>query len=161
MVQYKVPQNVQREDQVLWFITLRQLIILMIGFGISYWIFTHTNQNTNQDKQSVDAVSQMLMWLPAALAVAFAFVKIKSIPLFQFLLLLMENTFFRRPRRWWIAGSGYPFVSMTTNIDLYIKKKKEKLPVEKNVNNEKIKKLAQYLDSQKSEFDPSNKNKTE
>jgi len=148
MVQYKVPQDVQREDQVLWFITLKQLIILLIGFGISYTIFVNANRDAKANGEELEAGTQVLIWMPAMIAAAFAFVKIKAIPLFQFILLFIENTFFRMSRRYWIAGGGDTFVSMTQ--DVQIKKKEIKVTPEKEIDKKKIKSLATFLDSEKS-----------
>ncbi|MCK5460768.1 PrgI family protein [Candidatus Gracilibacteria bacterium] len=142
-MKYKVPQNVQREDQILWFITLKQLIMLLIGGGISYMMFVNLNK-----KYDLHSLEQILVWFPAGIAVAFAFVKIKSIPLLQFILLLIEQGFFRVPRRYWQENSDV-FVSMTTGVKLKEKGKKE-IADKKEVSQEKIKNLAALLDGQKS-----------
>ena len=143
-MRFKVPQDVQREDQILWFLTLRQLIMLIVGFGLSYWIWSSLSK-----KYELHAVEIIFVWLPAAIAAAFAFLKIKGIPLLKFFLLLMEQFMFRPPRRYWILHGGEPFVSMTTSFTMK-RKKKEKAPiVAKNVTSRKIRKLAAILDSKK------------
>ncbi len=142
-MRYKVPQDVQREDQILWFITLRQLIILIIGFGISYTMFNSLNKIF-----VLDEISQILIWFPAGLAAAFAFLKVKGLPLFQFILLLIEQTFFRPPRRRWSQNGGSPFVSLTVPFSLKMKKKVVEKTAGKEVSTEKIKNLAAVLDGQ-------------
>ncbi len=153
-MQYKVPQNVQREDQILWFITLRQLIIMMIGFGISYIIFVNVGKN-----EEPSFPVRILIWLPAAISVAFAFLRIRSIPLPQFILLFIEQTFFRFPRRYWMAGVGEPFVSITTRVTS-LQKKLDDIEA-KEFDPKKAKDLAEFLDNQKSDFDPNKKEKYE
>lgn len=143
-MRFKVPQNVEREDQVLWFITLRQLIILLVGGGISYMLFI--NIAKGKDSSEVSAIMMILIWIPAVLSVIFAFVKIKGIGIVHLFYLLMEHGFFRYPRRYWIAGAGEPFISMTTRIS-DLKKKLEPVP-NKNYDNEKAHKLATFLDTE-------------
>jgi len=147
-MRFKVPQDVQREDQILWFITLRQLVLLLIGFGISYTMFVNM-----KEKYDLTDLELIMIWMPAALCTAFAFVKIKGIGLFQFCLLLIEQLFFRRGRRYWIQNGGDAFFSMTTSVSP-LKKKKEVAEEEKDVSQEKIKNLAKFLDGEKSDFAP-------
>lgn len=140
-MKYKVPQDVQREDQILWFITLKQLIMILLGGGISYLLFVNLSK-----EYELSLLELVIIWLPAGLSVAFAFLKIKGLPLLQFLLLVIEQTFFRAPRRYWQENSDV-FVSMTTNFKLDDKKKKTKM-IEKNYSEEKIKNLAAILDGE-------------
>lgn len=141
-MRYKVPQNVEREDQILWFITLRQLIILLLGGGLSYILFI----NLVRDNDEVSTFMSVVVWIPALLAVIFAFVKIKGLEMFELFLLIMEHGFFRYPRRYWISGTGEPFLSMTTKVDPLEKKKEEIL--NKEYDREKAQKLAEFLDKQ-------------
>lgn len=145
-MQYKVPQDVQREDQILWFITLRQLIMLMVGCGISYLLFVNMKK-----KYDLNELEIALIWLPAAISAALAFLKIKGIKLPQFLLLILEQVFFRRPRRYWIAGAGEPFVSMTTAVKP-LSRKDTSTDEEKSFDTKKVEELAKFLDQEKSDF---------
>ncbi len=142
-MQFKVPRNVQREDTILWFITFRQFLILLVGFGMSYFMYTNLTRNYHMNQ-----IELALCWIPAAVAVAFAFFTIKSIPLFQFLLLMIENTFFRPPRRYWVHAGGDPFVSFTTPF-FPVKKKETQKAEPKNVSQKKIKNVAEMLDGKK------------
>lgn len=141
-MRYKVPQNVEREDQVLWFITLRQLIMLLVGGGISYLLFINLAKGKSEDELS--ALLMIFVWSPLALAALFAFLKIKGMSIAQIFLLVMEHGFFRYPRRYWIAGAGEPDVSMTTKI-APLKKKMEKNEA-KDYNPDKAHELAEFLD---------------
>lgn len=145
-MQYKVPQDVQREDQILWFITLRQLIMLMVGFGISYMIFVKMKQ-----QYDLNTVEMIFIWLPAAIMAAFAFLKIKGIELFHFVSLIVEQIFFRNGKRYWIAGAGEPFVSTTVSVKSLNKKNVEE-NFEKTFDSQKAEQLAEFLDQEKSSF---------
>ena len=139
-MRYKVPQDVQRADQILWFLTLRHLIILIVGGGFSYVLFTSLNKQYN-----LNELEQILIWIPALLAVAFAFVKIKGIELTKFILLLLERLF-RPAHRRWVNHGGDPFVSMTTTFTMKKEKKKKEIKIKKDVSAEKIRNLANILD---------------
>ncbi len=139
-MRYKVPQNVQREDQILWFLTLRQVIILIVGGGLSYMLFTNLNKN-----YELNELEQIFIWIPAALAVALAFVKIKGIELSKFILLLLERLF-RPAHRRWVKHGGDPFISITTPFSLKKKKKEIKIREKEEFSPEKIKKIANILD---------------
>ena len=91
-MQFKVPQDVQREDIILWLITFKQFVILLLGGGISYVMFVNMNKHYR-----LNTFEDILVWIPAMVAIAFSFIKIKGIPLFQFILLMIENIFFRPP----------------------------------------------------------------
>ncbi len=142
-MRYKVPQDVQREDQILWFITLRQLIILLVGFGISYLLFVNMKK-----KYDLTMIENAMIWIPAGIAAAFAFLRVRGIPLLQFLTLLAENIFFRRSHRHWIQNAGEPFVSMTTEVESLQKKSKEDVAL-KEFDHVKARALAQFLNTQK------------
>ncbi len=139
-MRYKVPQNVQREDQILWFLTIRQLVMIIVGGGFSYALFTNLNK-----QYELNELEQILIWIPAAITVALAFVKIKGIELTKFILLLLERLF-RPARRRWINHGGDPFVSMTTPFSMKKEKKKPETKVKEDVSDEKIHKLANILD---------------
>ncbi len=141
-MRFKVPQNVEREDQVLWFITFRQLIILLVGGGISYLLFI--NLAEGKDSSEVSALLMVLIWTPAVLAIIIAFIRIKGVSISHLFLLLMEHGFFRYPKRYWIAGAGEPFVSITTKVDP-LQKKVEQTET-KQYDKEKAKELADFLD---------------
>jgi len=143
-MRFKVPQNVQREDQILGPITLKQLIVLMITGGFSYLMYTQLNKLFYMNQ-----LQQMLIWLPLALGAAFAFVKIRGIPLFKFCLLTLEQTIFLPSKRFW-QNSGDGFVSMTQN-ETKKEKEKEKAPETKAFSEQKVKNLAALLDGESPE----------
>jgi len=121
-------------------LTLRQLIMLILGGGISYALFTNLNK-----QYDLNQLEQILIWIPAAIAVALAFVKIKGIELTKFILLLLERLF-RPAHRRWVNHGGDPFVSMTTAFTMKKEKKKAEIRQKEDISDEKIRNLANILD---------------
>lgn len=142
-LRYKVPQNVQRADQIIAFITMKQLIILLITGGISYILFTQLSKLYTLSQFEI-----FFVCIPFLIGVAFAFLKIKGIPLLKFCFLMIEQTLYLPPRRFWQPNT-HTFVSMTTDFSFKGKKEIEDV-VKKNVSQEKIKNLAQLIDGEKS-----------
>lgn len=143
-MRFKVPQNVQREDQIIGPITLKQLIILMITGGFSYLMFTQLNK-----MYYLNQLQQVLIWTPLALGAAFSFVKIRGIPLFKFCLLTLEQTIFLPSKRFW-QTSASSYVSMTQTEPT--KKTKEETTAPAQVFSEqKVKNLAALLDGESPE----------
>ena len=136
-MQYKVPQNVQREDTIVGPLTLRQLIILAAGGAIAYSIYVGLSKTYFIE-----------VWLPpvaivSAITLAFAFLKIHSLPFHRFLINLIEYKLLSRSRIW-TQGSGDP---IQTNP---IKKpaKKDEKPEAISKKPEDIDEISKVLDSQ-------------
>ena len=140
-MRFKVPQNVQRADQILWFITLPQLIVLLVTGGFSYMLFTSLNKT-----YVLGGFQNFLIWTPLMIGAAFAFVKIKGLSLTKFILLLIEHNLFLPKRRYWQAGAS-PMVSMTADFSEKTDKKKKNLAV-KEISDDKFKNLAALLDGE-------------
>ena len=142
-MRYKVPQDVQREDQILWFLTLRQVIILILGFGLSYFLWSSMSKNYD-----LNQVETILVWIPAALAAAISFLKIHGISVFKFVLLQIEQNMFRPPRRRWIKHAGEPFVSMTTPFTMSGEKKKKEINTQaQEFSEDAVRDIAKTLDN--------------
>ncbi len=141
-MRFKVPQDVQREDQILWILTLRQVITLIVGFGFSYVLFSSLRKQYDLHQMEI-----IMIWIPAGLSAAFAFLKVKGISLGKFVLLLIEQNLFRAPRRKWVQHGGEPFISLTTPFSMKNKKKTETQAADKDVSEKKIKNIAAILDS--------------
>ncbi|NJP04016.1 PrgI family protein [Candidatus Gracilibacteria bacterium] len=141
-MRFKVPQDVQREDQILWILTLRQVITLLVGFGVSYVLFSSLRKQYELHQMEI-----IMIWIPAGISAALAFLKIKGISLGKFILLLIEQKMFRAPRRKWVPHGGEPFISLTTPFSMKNKKKAAPINAEKDVSEKKIKKIAAILDS--------------
>ena len=135
-MQFKVPQDVQREDTIIGPITLKQLIILGIGGGITYAIYT-----------TLSALYFMEIWLPpiivtSGLTAAFAFLKINNLPFHLYLLTLVEYVILPK-KRIWTKGGGDPFISPFSRVVT----KKKKTPIEKVKKMRDLEELTGVLDT--------------
>lgn len=83
----KIPQNVYIEDRIVGPLTLRQIIISMIGMGFSYAIWASIAKVYGYVPWHITVI----VWIPGALSVVFAFVKINDLSMAHILLLLLER----------------------------------------------------------------------
>lgn len=98
-MQYKIPQNVQVEDKIVGPLTLKQLIILGVGGGISYAIYV--------------ALAKTYYWqvwlipvaIPALLTLLITFVKIAGIPFGKWCFLMVEY-FINPKKRTFLMGAA-------------------------------------------------------
>ncbi|MDX9970916.1 MAG: PrgI family protein [Candidatus Gracilibacteria bacterium] len=135
-MQYKVPQNVQREDTIIGPITFKQLIILFAGGGLTYVIYSILAR-----KFFIE------IWLGpviigSSLTLAFAFLKINEREFHIYLLNLLAHTLTPK-KRLWRKGSGDTFISPFSKI--YVKKPKKVEPVKKE-GPKNLDKIIQILD---------------
>jgi len=140
-MRYKVPQDVQRADTIFWFLTLRQLLIMVVGGGISYVLFVQISKY-----YELSLVEILLICIPALIAAAFAFLKVKGMGLTTFIFILIELLFRARNRFW--SPEGNILISLTTNISQKKEDRKEEYEF-KEVSDKKIKNLANILDGEK------------
>lgn len=137
-MQYKVPQDVQREDTIIGPLTLKQMIILGAGGGLAYAIYV-----------SLATTYYMEIWLPPVaivviITLAFAFLKIHNLPFYRFLMNFIEFHIMPK-KRIWIQGTGTAFMSLLDRQKKEDAIQKEKI---KNVETEEnIEKLSKILDS--------------
>lgn len=59
-MQYKIPIQIENEDVIVAWLSLRQLMIMMIWWGIGYWIFKYTEAR-------LGATIGIWFWAPFAL----------------------------------------------------------------------------------------------
>lgn len=102
-MQFKVPQDVQREDTIIGPITLKQMGILGIGGGLAYSIYV-----------TLSKTYFIEIWLPpvaiiSLITLAFAFLKIHQLPFHEYLMNMIEYNVLPK-KRMWIQGGGYPFI---------------------------------------------------
>lgn len=83
----KIPQNVYIEDRIVGPLTLRQIIIIGIGAGFSYALWSSISKAYGY----VGIPLTILVWIPAVIAAAFAFLRINDVSLFRILLLTIER----------------------------------------------------------------------
>lgn len=137
-MQFKVPQNVQREDTIVGPLTLKQLIILGAGGGLAYTVYISLSQSYFIE-----------VWLPptaiiAGLTLAFTFLKINNRPFHLFLMSFIEYHMLPK-KRTWIQGSGNPPI-------VYQEKKKDDTPRKIEAKMEKSEKSLEELTSMVDKF---------
>ena len=93
-MQFKVPQNVQREDHIVGPLTLRQLIICGVGGGIAYAIYV-----------SLGKYYELITSLPPTIIIGlitilFAFIRPLDLTFAKFLLTYLEFQLIPRKRSW-------------------------------------------------------------
>jgi len=135
----KIPQNVYVEERIIGPVTLRQIIITMIGGGFSYALWSSIKA-----AGAISLLSTILAWIPAVIAAAFAFVRINDISLFRLCILLMER--FEKPSiRTWSPRRG-----ITINISVSAPRRKKKKKEEPKAEEEAapgIEELTTILDT--------------
>jgi hypothetical protein len=93
-LQYKIPQNVQLEDKIVLFLTMKQLIICGIGFGIAYVIYI------TLAKSYYAEVWAPPVFIVVAITCAVAFLKIKRLSFIKWCLLMIEAMILPHKRIW-------------------------------------------------------------
>lgn len=138
----KIPQDVQIEDKVIGPISLRQLLIIGIGGGFSYMMYTLVQRSLGY----VNPPLTVILWTPAVIAAAFALVNINDLSLLRICFLLLEKT--QKPStRTWAPRSG---ISITFRRSAAVKKEEEaKKPQISNDHStqEQIAELTRVVDS--------------
>jgi len=133
-VQYKIPQNVGIEDKIVGPLTLRQLIILAVGCGVSYVLFAILSK-----LYELNILEYIIIVLPALIAAAVALIKINDMRLTKFILMFLEFSIKPKKRIWDHRG-----IAATVAPDLTERKKEEKMP--EDALGQKAKKAANLKD---------------
>lgn len=108
----KIPQNVQIEDRVVGPLSLRQIIIMAIGGGLSYVMYASVQRAIGH----VNIPLTIVLWIPAAIAAAFALVNINDMSLLRICLLLLERM--QKPSlRTWAPRTGISITIRTSAAD--------------------------------------------
>lgn len=143
-MQYKVPQNVQREDKIVGPLTLKQLIICGIGGTIAYAIYISLGKNYI-----------WVTWLPPVLiiviiTVAFAFIRPLDLSFFKWLLLWIEFGLLPRERKWVQASAEVIPQLITSKKDKSKAEKKAEAKAEQIIDkHKKIEELTKILNTHK------------
>lgn len=98
-MQFKVPQDVQREDTIIGPLTMKQLIILAVGGGLTYGIYAVIAKNYEWPVWIVPTL------FTGALTIALTFVKIHELTFMQYVSSFLAFSFMPKKRAW-IKGSG-------------------------------------------------------
>jgi len=117
----KIPQNVYIEDRIVGPLTLRQTLIMAVGGGFSYTLYTSLSKAMGG---KLDPVTTVLVWIPCLISVAFALIKVNDLSLSRLLLLLIERS--NNPnKRVWIPRTGLTIHIRTLTLEME-KAEKEK-----------------------------------
>lgn len=65
-MQYKIPVQIENDDPIVLWLSLKQLVILMVWWGIAYWIFNGLAPNTWLEVALIPAV--IVFWITLFIA---------------------------------------------------------------------------------------------
>lgn len=138
-MQYKIPVQIENEDPIFLGLSLRQLTILMVGFGIAYMLFK------NLAPQAGTEIALFPSGAIAAVTILVAIFKYNEMTFVPFILSLIRFNIFPRERYWQnTIDSIQPIdIGFLYNIE---EKKQETIDMEKKIDTmesiqEKLKKI--------------------
>lgn len=140
-MQFKVPQDVQREDTIVGPLTFKQLIICAIGGGLTYAIYTILTKGGHTWPVWIIPVL-----IGASLTISFAFVSVHDMTFMRYILSLFVFHFLPK-QRVWVKGSAevpafYEETKVQKNTDEADKRTKQEETMKK------LDSLVQILDKQ-------------
>lgn len=142
-MQFKVPQNVQREDRIVGPLTLKQMIICAIGGVIAYAIYVSLGRHYI-----------WITWLPPVaivtlITLAFAFMRPLDLSFTKWILLWIEFSLLPRERKW-AKASGEAIIPLEAKLK---KKKgegeKQKKAASMSEKQKKMEELNKFLEAEK------------
>lgn len=83
----KIPQNVYIEDRIVGPLTLKQIIIVCLGCGFSYALWAMISKSYGY----VGIPLTVIVWIPGALSVVFALIRVNDLSLIRIVFLLLER----------------------------------------------------------------------
>lgn len=93
-MQYKIPVQIENEDPILLGLSLKQLTVIMIGFGISYTIFTSLAPKTGAE------IALIPSGIIGTLTVLVAIFKQYEMTFIPFILALLRMSINPKERSW-------------------------------------------------------------
>ena len=146
-MQFKVPQNVQREDKIVGPLTLKQLIICGVGGGIAYAIFVTLGKEY-----------LWITWVPPVgiiviITLLFAFLRPLDMNFSRFLAVYLQFVLLPQ-KRFWVQASAEIVTSMytTTQTQTKIEKKAEAKAEQMMDKKKKLEELSKILNSHSSDL---------
>jgi len=100
-MQYKIPVQVENEDKIFLNLSIRQLIILMIGLSIAYSIFKSLEKNVGW------WIALFPAWVVAFITAVIALFKNSEMTFFPFILNLIRLQLNAWERVWWKWTDSY------------------------------------------------------
>jgi hypothetical protein len=117
----KIPQNVYIEDRIVGPLTLRQTLIMALGCGFSYMLYTSIGKAMGGRP---DPITTVLVCIPGLISIAFSLIKVNDLSLSRIMLLMVERS--NKPvRRTWTPRRGLTIHIRTLTQELE-KAEKEK-----------------------------------
>jgi hypothetical protein len=107
----KIPQNVYIEDRIVGPLTLRQTMIMALGGGFSYAMYSLVSKANGAPP---GMAATIILWLPCVISVAFALIKINDLSLSRILLLSIERAQ-KAPVRTWSPRRGISITIRTSS----------------------------------------------
>ena len=140
-MQFKVPQNVQREDQIVGPLTLRQLIICGIGGGIAYAIYV----TLGKDYELITSLPPAI--IITFITILFAFIRPLDLTFTKFLLTYLEFILLPQKRAWTQGSAEIIPPEKTPKTKSKIEKKAEEKADQLTNKVEKLREISKILDS--------------
>lgn len=141
MLQYKIPRDIGIADKIVGPFSLKQLIIVAVGGGLSYVIFTIASR-----LYELNILEYVIIAIPLMLSLAVALIKVNNVTFTKFVLLFLEFSIKPKRRMWdhrGIVSITDPNLTDKTKSDSRSGLKNTKT-VQKKVN---LKDLSRLLDS--------------
>ncbi len=92
----KIPQNIRIEDKLIGPLSLRQIVIIAMGGGVSYALYAMVSKSFGV----FPPVAHAFVWLPLIFCAAFSLIRINDITLTRYSLLVFELMVKPRKRVW-------------------------------------------------------------
>ncbi len=83
----KIPQNVYIEDRIVGPLTLRQTLLMTVGCGFSYAIYSMLTKSYG----NIGIPLTVICWIPGVLSAAFALIKVNDLTLMRICFLMLEK----------------------------------------------------------------------
>ena len=112
-MQYKIPIQIENEDPIVLGLSIRQLTVMMMWWGIAYTVFRSVEPNLGAD------VALILSVPFALIGIIIALIKVAEMTFLPFVLNFFRMRLNAKERRWSMWCDGYSdmevgYVSMTT-----------------------------------------------
>lgn len=101
-MQFKIPQNVSIEEQILPFLTLKQLFILLGGGALDYVIYVLSASRYDPSIYMIPVIFILIVTL------LIAFFKLENITFLKLVLLTLETMINPRSRYWYHGQEAVP-----------------------------------------------------
>ena len=133
-MQFQVPQNISLEDKIVASLTAFQFGILVLGLGVSFFVFTASSIPS--------PLNQAIGGIFAIFTLIIALGKFNDQPLYRFARFIISYIFTSKTRVWHKGGAESSVVIPTPQS-----KSTQQMHVVKKVSHEDIAQLAKVLDS--------------